>query len=474
MMKISLKILMLLTSIYISLPIIIFLYCWTNFWIGASMTGAMIYLLWAQLRKMKREFFFISTKSTVIISGVLFVWTLVSGAGHRGIFNGDYYKHNAIFNDLISMSWPVRYNLKEIGDSIYLVYYFAYYLPSAVIGKWLGWQAGNGALFIWTFIGIVLVFMWLFSFVSEKKHMWYGLLFPLFSGIDVLGKLLMGLKVVNSEWEWWGRNWQYSGNTTLFFYVPHQALIGWLLMGMVMYMVTKYKVLPLQLLLLTFSLLWSPFIFIGILPFYPLLFIKKQYSLTSLEIIISAIVFFIELLFLISNMTFFIKDTAANGWLWEIEHLFGSWVLVRLSLFYLLEFGLFAVIIYHLIFQRKKRIEFMVFIISLILLCIIPWYKMGLMNDFAMRSTIPALYIIAYFWIRALIEVKKAPIIRAFVVVIFTISSLYPLILFLYGFTHFSFSAPQYTLANLETLKIRRQYLGFSNSIFFTLFHTNN
>lgn len=465
-MKISIRIALLLTSAYIVLPIILFLFWWTNAWIGVCIALGISYTVWTQSRKLHNEAFFISLKTMGIIAILLFIWTALSGAGHRGLFDGDYYKHNAIFNDLISLSWPVHY------QRAYLVYYFAYYLPSALIGKWWGWQVGNGALFIWTLMGISLVFLWLFSFINEKKQLWYGLLFPFFSGLDGLGKLIMRGKVVNNEWEWWGRNWQYSGNTTLFFYVPQQVLIGWLLMGMLLYILVKHKTLPFQILLLSTSLLWSPFIFLGILPFYLLLLVKKQYLLSVTELIISVVIFGIELLFLISNMTFFAKETYASGWLWDIEKLIGSWVLVRLALFYIFEFGVFAFFIYRLIFKKTRRTEFVVFIVSLILLFLIPWYKIGLMNDFAMRASIPALYVISYFWIRSIIETRKSALTNFIVVTLFIISSLYPLILFTNGLKHFSLSSPRYTLAQLETPKVRKQYLGYPNSLFFRLFPT--
>ncbi len=469
-MKISIKMALLFTSLYLLLPIILFLLWWTNAWMGIGITVGIVYVVWKQSYKIKNDFFFISLKTAGIMAILLLMWAALSGAGHRGLFNGDYFKHNALFNDLISLSWPVQYQLKETGDIVYLVYYFAYYLPSALIGKWLGWQAGNIALFAWTLIGITLVFVWLFSFINEKKQLWYGLLFPLFSGLDGLGKLIMRGKVVNNEWEWWGRNWQYSGNTTLFFHVPQQVLIGWLLMGMLLYTLVKHKTLPLLVLLLSTSLLWSPFVFLGIVPFYLLLLIKKQYSVSLLEMIISVAIFGATLLFFMSNMTFFIKETLANGWLWETEKLLSSWILVRLILFYLFEFGLFAFVVYRFLFKKNRRTEFVVFITSLILLFLIPWYKIGLMNDFAMRSSIPALYVISYFWIHTIAEAKKSALTNLIMVSLFIISSLYPLTLFRNGLIHFSLSSPRYTLAQLETPKIRKQYLGYPSSFFFRLF----
>ena len=469
-MKIPLRAVLLITSIYILLPIIIFLFWWTNGWIGLMSALAVGIVVWTQSSTIKGEYFAIPLRTGVIMILTLIVWTLLSGAGHRGFFDGDFIKHNALFGDLITLKWPVRYLAKETGDVVYLVYYFAYYLPSALIGKWFGWQAGNSALICWTLGGVILTLTWLFSFISPRKQLIYGLLFPLFSGLDGLGKLIMRDRVVNNEWEWWGRNWQYSGNTTLLFYVPQHVLVGWILMGMIMFVIVKNKRMPLLILLLSTSLLWSPFVFLGIVPFYLILLFRKRIVISSGEIGVSLLIILISSLFLFSNMTFYAKETSANGWLWDTEKIVGSWTLIRLILFYLFEFIIFSFFILRYLFKNRKGIEFVVFLTTLVLLILFPWYKIGLMNDFAMRSSIPALYIIFIFWIRTIIEVKKPRYILYTMVTLLAIGSLYSFILISNGAIHFSLISRQGSLTQLENPKIRMQYLGDSKSLMYTLF----
>lgn len=465
-MKISVKALLIASILYLIVPFCIFLFWWTNLLLAGIIAIALVFVLYRYTREVTGSIQ-ISRKTLSILGAVLLFWTLISGTGHRGIFDGDFYKHSAILSDLISFDWPVTYRLKESHQYVYLVYYFAYYLPSALIGKWLGWKAANIALFAWTFGGISLAYIWLLSVIESKKQLWLGLLFPFFSGLDIVGRLIMGRKVVNdTDWEWWGRNWQYSGNTTLFFYVPQHVLAGWICMGILLYIFIKRKRLPLQELLFVSTFLWSPFIFLGALPFYLFLLLQKKISFKIIPIILSLGILMLQVLFFLSNMTLTVSETTASGWLWNFEKVIGSFLLVRLALFYLLEFCLFV----FLLFKARKLSPLLV--LACVLLLAIPWYKMGLMNDFAMRASIPSLYVICISWIAYLLQSKKT-IVLYIALFIFMVGSIYPLVQVRNGIARYSYGPPRYSLSQLDQPKFRRQYLGNADSAFFSLFrHT--
>lgn len=464
-MHISIRTLLFASVLYLLFPFCIFLFGWIS--PLASVLFSLL-ILYALVRNTKSVMGVISIPIvTLVVGGILLlVWTLLSGVGHRGLFDGDFFKHNAILSDLITYDWPVVYKLKESHQFVYLVYYFAYYLPSAVVGKLLGWTAANISLFLWTFAGISIVYVWLLSLVKPKMQIWIALLFPFFSGLDAVGRIIMGNKIVNfTDWEWWGRNWQYSGNTTLFFYVPQQALAGWICMGILAFSFLKNKKIPLQELLFVSTLLWSPFIFIGITPFYLFMVLKKRMRMDLKITLIALFILVIQTLFFLSNFTLSVKETAASGFLWQFEKIVGSWLLLRLSLFYILEFGLFV----FLLIKAKKTSSLL--ILATVILLLIPWYKMGLMNDFAMRASIPSLYVICLYWMMYLIESKKSMFVLFLSWLLFLVGSIYPFILQGNGIIHFSSLSPRYSLAELDGPKIRMQYLGNADSLFFTLFH---
>lgn len=464
-MHISIRTLLVVSVLYLLIPFCIFLTGWTHPLLALFFFVFFIFALAKNINTVTGTIYI--SKKTLIVSGLfLFIWTLLSGTGHRGLQDGDAFKHNAILSDLITFDWPVTYKLVEGNKFVYLVYYFAYYLPSAVIGKWLGWKAANIALFAWTYLGIAIAYTWLLSVVKEKTQMWIGLLFPFFSGLDLIGRLMMWKRVSGyADWEWWGIIWQYSGNTTLFFYVPQHVIAGWICIGILVFSFLKDKKMPFQDLLFASIFLWSPFVFIGLAPFYAWMFIRKKCPVKGITILLSLFILAVEILFFLSNMILSVRETTASAWLWQIEKIFGSKILFRLGMFYLLEFGIFAI----LLIRAKKRSSLLLLAFTILLL--IPWYKMGLMNDFAMRASIPALFVVGVYWIMYLIETKKSLFITIMTILLFLIGSAYPLVLMRSGIIHFSFGPPRFSVTQLDDPKIRKQYLGNSKTLFFNLFN---
>ena len=85
------------------------------------------------------------------------LWIYFSGIGSFSFQNGDHIVRNPIFRDLINYKWPVIYDLSKMSqnitsitgtDKVMFVYYFAYWLPSAVVGKIFGEAAANVALYL--------------------------------------------------------------------------------------------------------------------------------------------------------------------------------------------------------------------------------------------------------------------------------------------------------------------------------------
>lgn len=469
-MKISTRILYVISTVYIILPFIIFAFGWLKLPFALSILFGFLYLLYLLIKhKKEMGFISISFKEIFYIALLIVVWTLVSGAGHRGFSDGDGYKHNAILNDLISLTWPVTYHQFKSGELLYLCYYIAYYLPAAFVGKLLGWKIANIFLFMWTIGGVSLSLLWFLSLCKKGSKIIYSVLFIGFAGLDVLGRFIMRDKVVNgTDWEWWARNWQYSGNTTLLFYVPQHALVGWILMGVLAYGIFNKKPLPFLLVLLSCVPLWSPFVFLGLLPFTCIYLYQNRKMFVWSEWLLSALFLAYQLLYFGSNLTFLVKETGASAWLWQIEKLTHSWVLLRLFLFYIFEFGIFAFFIFKS--QLKSSIQKLVLMISVGILLVLPWYKMGLLNDFVMRVSIPALWVIGFFWIGSLVQAKWDIKAKIFTFVIFIMASVYPLILLGNGIFHFSWGPPKASLTTYEDPTFRKQYLGSKKSIFFTYF----
>ncbi len=109
----------------------------------------------------------------------------ISGVGGYGYQDGDWAKHNAVFKSLVERPWPVVYRISS-RDSVPLVYYIAFYLPAAYVGKLGGWTMANHALFLWALLGLVLAMLWFVALARRASRL---LLFILFSGLDIVGQL---------------------------------------------------------------------------------------------------------------------------------------------------------------------------------------------------------------------------------------------------------------------------------------------
>jgi hypothetical protein len=348
----------------------------------------------------------------------------ISGVGGFGFQDTDWLKHNAILKDLVTRPWPVVYELG--GQRAPLVYYVAYYLPAALLGKIGGWTLANQVLFVWSLIGLVLALLW-FLVLARRATLPVVLLFVLFSGLDVVGQWIArsAIAPIRPEiwsilrWdhiEQWSIGWQYSSNVTLLFWVPNQVLAGWiatgLLVGMIFHPPTKASG-HMSLFYCGLTALWSPFVTIGLLPYLLVECLLEGGSLsrrlrryTSLPnlcgLALLAVVglFYSAKLYEVSPLLTsdiphgfslkFAPDTQAK--------MIG---LALILIFCTLEFGLFATIIRttNQDWSPKTRI---LFATTLICLSLIPFYRYGGTNDFVMRVSIPALFVLAVFLCAAL------------------------------------------------------------------------
>src|SRR5690606_35619001 len=102
----------------------------------------------------------------------------------------------------------------------------------------------------------------------------------IFSGIDIVGKLM----VIWLGWpgypcdrlERWNRELEYSANTALLYWVPNQALAGWISGGLAIYALLSIRQPRISWLPLGLSALWTPFVTIGLAPFMLAEFLRAR------------------------------------------------------------------------------------------------------------------------------------------------------------------------------------------------------
>ena len=87
-----------------------------------------------------------------------FVSSAFVGVGGFAPQATDWIKHNAVLSDCVRQPWPVV--LMDRADRWPLVYYLAWYLPAALVGKVAGYAAAQVALWVWTSLGVMLAGGW--------------------------------------------------------------------------------------------------------------------------------------------------------------------------------------------------------------------------------------------------------------------------------------------------------------------------
>ncbi len=451
------KILTLLTTTYLSLPILIFF----GGWLRQPFSTALVVLLivavtyngWRLFRYKNnvaysdntdtQKLSFLSITAIFLFAVVFMLYSGVGGwsAGYQTV---DWYKHNAILHDLIINPWPVIYrDFPE--DSLLLTYYTAYYLPAAVIGKLSNWQFANHTLFFWTLLGVCLSMLWT-HMLTRQKSILIGVLFIFFSGMDVLGAILLNF----SEWlhiENWSGIGQYSAHITQLLWAPHQAVAGWLLTSLVISDVQTSRLLRTGCLYLALSLLWSPFLTIGIFPFIAggVLFEgwqQRRSALTMLKQICSSlnvvglVIGLILLIYFVARfqpytLPFEIVLLPKGGFGMNITQLpaFFGYVIFLLSEFLLLHLFLYL----SRTGRDIRQSECWLLWIATAVLIVLPLFRYGFFNDLVMRASIPALFVtfIAVLWsFRAPIRSSRQWIIRTFIITILSIGALNALIEF--------------------------------------------
>lgn len=379
-----------LSILYLTLPFILFLFGWVRLTIAIPLALILLFTLWQLLKQPSATHYSLLTihysPSTIYWILLTSLWLLTSGIGGYAFQNWDHNWRNVVFRDLMNLNWPVYYAQPESGPVKMLVYYVGFWLPSALIAKFSNWQIANFALFAWSMLGLLLVTHHLASAlkISNFKS---TLLLIFFSGLDILGTLFFPQDYPTllphiTHLETWAGNLQYSSFTTQLFWVFNQAIPAWLCIVMLADELPKanYR-LPITNKLLLFSLcfFFAPLASVGLLP-YILIELVKQIDFKSPfknlrweQIITAAIIFLLSTFYFASN-------TAAQ------QRGFQALPLDKFLAFFLLEGGILWLVLAPSKYRDPR------WVVTGILLALIPFIQLGSGRDFVMRASIAPLF----------------------------------------------------------------------------------
>lgn len=399
--------------VYIALPVFIFLAGWLRLTVAIPVCVIFLISLYMMLKNRPDTISWHLTRAQwgVVLASflILALWVFFSGQGGFSFQNSDFHYRNAIFRDLIEKPWPVMYDysaqniLSDGGisagpDMMILTYYIAFWLPGALVGKIFGWYAANAFLYFWALLGVSLITYYLFR-TLRNVSMWSVIILIFFSGLDLLGYLLLSKGVMPgpiAHIEWWS-GLQYSSNTTLLYWVFNQTIAIWLAILLILNLKNTRSLLFLYAMLL----LHGPFPFLGLLPIvlwkayqgYPLRISQKsnpdenavktillwtwngvQRAITFENVCGGILVLAIIYLYLSNNISG--RKEGVNA------------LTINMLLLFIFEGGLYLLFLFA---DHRKSPLYWICIGSLL---VIPLFSVGDGQNFCMRVSIPALFMI--------------------------------------------------------------------------------
>ncbi|MCM1217612.1 MAG: hypothetical protein NC548_24235 [Lachnospiraceae bacterium] len=390
--------------IYLALPTIIFLAGWLKWYLALPFALLTVYACikgFSDSIQDKCLFMDNPADSRTFLKALLLIalWVYLSGIGGWCYQNSDHAARSAIFRALVTYNWPVISFDRSRG----LIYYIGFWLPAACVGKLFGLEAGYAAQVIWAILGIFIVY-YLICVYRKKVDLLPIAFLIFFSGLDYAGTWILGEEGVHLgnalHLEWWAYDVQYTSMTAQLFWVFNQAIPAWVSTALIL----TQKNCKNTLFILSLTMLTSTIPFVGLLPIAVYFYGKRVKTdrrlwkevFTFQNVIGVVLIGGTVFLYLIGNLSGGVigREKAAFA---AVEPMA---LLLKYLLFYFLEFGVY---LYFVCKYREK--DSMVYLITVILL-ICPFIKVGYQQDFCMRASVPALFILMLLCMETLERIR--------------------------------------------------------------------
>lgn len=402
--------------LYLIIPICLF-FCTLKVTIIIPLMCLLVFVIFKLYKNIDVKQTNIGIKSAALI--LLFL--LISG--HGGFIAAAGYDipwRNAMYYDLIRYPWPVVY---DYSDSA-LVYYITYWLVPAGISKILGLKefGSNAVLFVWTYIGLLILFDLLCD-VLKAKHNQFTLVCLIFlgwSGINVIGMLFKSVFAKTAfqiDAYNWFNTWVFAGGElngyalNYFLRTTFDSVANvynqYIHLGICTLLFLKYRdKLEWYALIGLLALPYSPLGFIGlfllmVLTFASELLTKKD----ELKSVIPKVFSGVNVAASISILPIFyfyytantMADVANNSILYLPFSKYTGLRIALLILYYLLYFGIYAMLIY------KSNKNNSLFYISFALLLLLPLFRVGKSADLNFNASMAPYMIIMVLVIKELL-----------------------------------------------------------------------
>ena len=411
------------TILYLLIPSILFFLTWIHLWIGIPCVLFIIFYTWKTFQESDFSPYEINISSQAILLcfGISIALNYVLGIGEFRPQTYDFQANNFKYYDLITHQLPVFYTEQKT----YLCYYTGYYLPSALLAKIFGIETCRYFSFVWSVIGMGLVFLWISTF-TRKNIVGLLTIILLFANAWFVIKLLIyfeyfqeylhpyyiqlnQFKLITTSLI---RNYAWATQHTI------PACLG------VCILIDNFKHktdLKYLLLMLLSTMFWSPLTAVGLFPFvafYFISYIKNLISINSakeLTLMTLLVLSFSPLLFYFVstegihvNNTEFIWQTGVKSW----------W-------FFYLIYVISNFIIWGFFLNYSQNKYKPLWKIAVIFPCLIAFYRIGIYNDFNIRVSFPSFFMLSIFvGISVAEKIKIKPLIGIGILLLILINSL--------------------------------------------------
>ncbi|MFK5676164.1 hypothetical protein [Ligilactobacillus sp. LYQ60] len=402
---------------YLYLPVVLFFIFWLKPFIAIPLVVITL-VLFLSLFKIQNNKHFSSPLFwwILLITFILIIyWCASAGLGGFASQSFDWQKHNVLLQDLINKPWPVHYRYN--GQNGVLAYYIGFYIIPALAGKLLGFNFAQDTMLIWATIGIALIVINLYYLYGHKRPL--RLLTILF-GLASFGTFIYLIYGIFRAWapldtstllsvlgEWFsnGLKVQYTSNTTQLVYVFTQMIPA----GLCTVLFIKDHNPSWWGIICAPLILYSTFTFIGIICLAVLTLgydiviklINKQYhgilrlfrDVFSLRNILAATIALGLIAYIGCNITQPKPAVASMMFTttpWQTH--FPAFVAIQVSW-----------LIWFVILLRREKTNPLLYA-SGIILFVLPFFRFGSANDFCMRVSIPALFVLNYLVIKNIID----------------------------------------------------------------------
>lgn len=409
------KIYIILAECYVIGPIVIFLWGWTL--LPYAIVGTLVFIAFGfklfksckcddEIRLFSKDKRFYWLYAAVIV----IAWVYLSGIGGFAYQNGDFWTRNPTYRDLATCSWPVVFDFSSQSELVRQVcgpntaafsYYFCWWLPACLVAKvfGMGEVARNIVLMLWAVLGLYLIVYLLCR--KLQGCIWYiPVMLIMFSGLDSIPYWIQNNFSESFPWvnhiEFWSQFFQYSSNTTQLFWVFNQSIPIWLLVALML----QQKDARCLGAIAAIAFAYSPWATFGMVPYaiYGSAKGKKQF-VEAVNVINYGVILLMVCIFGV----FYMGGAGDSS---SIHFIFSMYKGSKMYVLrYYLEFVFFEALIFFVVLGRT-RIRDEYYWVTLIELIIIPLFVVR-DNNFVMRSSIPALFMLMYYVINGMRENKS-------------------------------------------------------------------